>query len=171
MLGPLLRKLRGILGTGISWAIGWSILGTAVHWSLAVLGLVGNPNMMVEPFMYGLMGFYGGCVFGGVLSLMEGRRSLADLHLGKIAVWGALAGLLVPVVYHLLGGGEGLEWFRYILTSPDSWLSPAIIPLLGAASAAGMTAVARSGSDPALGEEESSTPLPSGSDPRGSLDP
>jgi len=152
MFGAFLRKLRGIIGTGISWAIGWSIAGTAIHWSLALLGLVGSPDMMVAPFMYGLLGFYGGSVFGGVLALTEHRRSLSELRLGRVAVWGALAGLFVPVVYHLLGGGAGLSWFSQLWTSPDVWISLVIIAPLGAGSATGMTAIARSGSELAIDE-------------------
>jgi len=171
MLKSLLRKLRGIVGTGLSWGFSWSFLGTALHWSLASLGFVGAPDMIVTATMYGLMGFYGGCVFGGVLSLTEHRRSLSELHLGRVAGWGALGGLFVPVVYHLLGGGAGLRWFSLLWTSPELWFTLAIIAPLGAASAAGMTAIARSGSDQAIGEGDGSPLSLHESGPTGALEP
>jgi len=162
MFGFILRKLRGIVGTGISWAFGWSIVGTALHLSLALLGLVGRPDMMVEPFMYGLLGFYGGSAFGGVLALTEHKRSLSELRLGRVAVWGVLAGIFVPVIYHLLGGGAGLSWFSHLWTSSDLWISLAIIAPLGAGSAAGMTAIARSGSELVIEEGAAQPHLPRG---------
>ena len=171
MLASLLRKLRGIVGTGISWAFGWSIVGTTIHWSLGLLGLVGSPDMMVAPYMYGLLGFYGGSVFGGVLALTEYKRLLAELHLGRVAVWGALAGLFVPVVYHLLGSGAGLSWFSYFWTSPEAWISLAIITPLGAGSAAGMTAIARSSSDAAIGDGDGDPALLPRNEPNRSPEP
>jgi hypothetical protein len=89
--------------------------------------------MMVKPFMYALFGFYGGAVFGGVLALTESRHSLSEFRQGRVAAWGALAGLFVPVIHHLLGGGAGLSWFSHLWTFPDVWISLAIITPLGEA--------------------------------------
>ena len=125
--------------------------------------------MMVEPLMYGLLGFYGGSVFGAVMALAEHRRTISELRMWRVAVWGALAGLLVPVVYHLFGGGAGLSWFSSLWTSADVWISLAIIAPLGAGSAAGMTAIGRSASELAV-EGGATDPhlLESGGRPRSS---
>ena len=162
MLGSLIRKVRGIIGTGISWALGWSIGGTALHGALALLGLTSRPDILVEPFMYGLWGFYGGAVFAGFLAAAEHRRTLSELRMSRLAVWGTMAGVSVPVVYHLLGGGAGLEWFSYAGTSSGVWVSLAIIAPLGAASATAMTGIARSGTGASLDEPAAPTPLPKG---------
>ena len=146
MIGSFLRKLRGIVGTGLSWAFYWSILGTALQWSLAVLGLARPVDLSATPLMSASMGFYGGCVFGGVLSLTERRRSPGELHLGRGAV----------------GGGRGrftgssslrtdARWPQS-LGDPALWLqSWAIIVPLGALSTVGMTEIAHYVSIPTAG--------------------
>jgi hypothetical protein len=160
MFGSLVRKVRGIVGTGLSWAFGWSIAGTALHAGLALFGLVSRPDLLVEPFMYGVWGLFGGSVFAGILAVAEHRRTLPELRPARMAVWGALAGVSVPVVYHLLGGGAGWAWFSGVATTPEVWASLAIIAPLGAASATAMTAIARSDSEALLDDPLARTPLP-----------
>ena len=51
MIKSLLRKLRGVLGTGLTWAAIWSVAGTALQGGLALLGIMRAPDLTVAPFM------------------------------------------------------------------------------------------------------------------------
>lgn len=48
----LLRKLRGVVGTGIAWAAGWSIVGAILQGGLALMGLARAPDLAVAPFIF-----------------------------------------------------------------------------------------------------------------------
>ena len=154
----LLQKLRGALGTGLTWALGWSVVGTILQGGLSLLGIVRAPDLSVAPFMWGLMGLYGGTIFGGLLSLTEGRRTLQNLHLGRVAVWGALAGVALPVVYDLLRGDPGAISMMSLLTNA------VILAPLAAGSAAGMTALAQRADRAELGRGESGGAVERGED-------
>jgi hypothetical protein len=145
MIKPILQKLRGVLGTGLTWAVGWSVAGTILQGGLSLLGLFRAPDLSVAPFMWGLMGFYGGTMFGALLSLTEGRRTLQNLRIGRVAVWGALAGFALPVVYNLMRGDPGAISMMSLLTNA------VILAPLSAGSAAGMTALAQGADRSELG--------------------
>jgi len=136
-MNSLLQKLRGVLGTGLTWALGWSVVGTILQGGLSLLGISRAPDLSVAPFMWGLMGLYGGTTFGALLSFTEAKRTLKNLRLGRVAVWGALAGVALPVVYDLLRGDPGAISMMSVLTNA------VILSPLAAGSAAGMTALAQ----------------------------
>lgn len=101
-----LRRIRGLLGVGITWGALWGAIGAAVGF---VVGLV-NPalwNFMNPVEFWGLglaaYGFLSGVGFGGLLSLREGRRTLGDLSLGRVAIWGVLGSAAVPLLFGALG--------------------------------------------------------------------
>ena len=102
-----------------------------------MLGLVRVPDLAVAPFMWGLMGFYGGSMFGALMSVIEGSRTLQNLRIGRVAVWGALAGFALPVVYNLMRGDPGAISMVSLVTNA------LILAPLSAGSAAGMTVVAQ----------------------------
>lgn len=147
-----LRKLRGVLKTGLTWAVGWSVLGTLLQAGLHLIGLALAPDLSVAPFMWGLMGFYGGSTFGVLLSLTEGRKTFENLRVGRVAVWGLVAGLAIPVIYNLLRGD-------LLALSPLMFgMEALIVAPMSAVSAGGMMALAQrdnsgqvgSGEEPAL---------------------
>lgn len=144
----LLRKLRGIVGTGVTWAAAWSVAGTLLQAGLHLFGLTRPPDLVAAPVMWGLMGFYGGSAFGALLSLAEGRKTVEKLRIGRVAIWGLIAGLAIPVVYELLRGDlHGLSLVTYAFES-------LIVAPLSAISAGGMTAVAQRASRRQLGSGE-----------------
>ena len=102
-----------------------------------MLGVMRAPDLSVAPFMWGLMGFYGGSMFGALLSLTEGRLTLQRLRIGRVAAWGAVAGLALPIVYNLMRGDPNAISMMSVLTSAF------ILAPLSAGSAAGMTALAQ----------------------------
>src|SRR5690606_7137877 len=84
-----MRRIRGAVGMGITWALAWFGAG------LVLLVIVG-PNAADVPFplFFGLLGFLGGLVFSGILGLVERRRRFEQMSLPRFAGWGAAGGLL-----------------------------------------------------------------------------
>jgi len=102
----LLKRIRGLLGTGVTWGALWAGIGAGVGAVLGVLspGLwaVGNPVLDWAVGM-GLYGLVSGVGFGAVLSLTEGRKTLSDLSLGRVAAWGVLGSAMVPLLFGAIG--------------------------------------------------------------------
>jgi len=164
MMGSFLRKLRGVLGTGITWAAAWSVVGTILQGGLALFGILRAPDLPTTPLVWGLMGFYGGSMFGVLLSLTEGRRTLEGLRIGRVAVWGALAGFAIPIVYNLMRGDPNAISMISVLSSA------LIVAPLSAASASGMTALAQRAASARLDGGPESHGLPRGADAAKLLD-
>jgi len=163
MIKSLLRKLRGIVGTGLTWAAVWSVAGTILQGGLALLGVMRAPDLFVAPFMWGLMGLYGGSMFGALLSLTEGRLTLERLRIGRVAGWGAIAGFALPIVYNLMRGDPGAISMMSVLTSAF------ILAPLSAGSAAAMTALAQRAGRNELGSGDETGVLPDDPDAMGLL--
>jgi hypothetical protein len=116
-----------------------------------VLGFPLGVVMLNYAAMFGVLGFVSGAFFSTVFSIAEGRRRFDELSLPRFAVWGALGGLLLgglAVTAELLGSGVTI--LGAVITGVST--------LLGAGSAAGTLAIARSSDRQALPNE----PGPSG---------
>lgn len=126
-----LRRVRGAIGMGVTWAAAWSVAG------LLLLPVVG-PGAADVPFPigFGLFGFLAGATFSGILAIAEGRRRFDQMSLPRFAGWGAVGGLLLSVLFVavLALGGD---------TSLDILVLGPVFALSGAASAAGSLALAR----------------------------
>ncbi len=141
-----LKRIRGALGMGLTWAAVWFGVG-------AILGLVvgvvfGAPfdGLATVVFGFATMGFVGGVAFSTVLVIAEGRRRFDELSLPRFAGWGAVGGLLLAALMFAVGWGFTLGDVIIVGT----------MPLLGAGSAAGSLALARRAEDEELleaGEE------------------
>lgn len=124
-----LRRARGAIGMGVTWAVAWSAVGTLPRWVFRI-----NADAPF-PLIFGVFGFVAGATFFGLLVLTQRRRSFDELSLPRFAAWGAAGGVLLSAVVARatsLGGGELL----------------AFIPTLGlacAVCAAGSLALARRG--------------------------
>lgn len=135
MMG-LLRKLRGVIGTGVSWAVAWTGVGAILH--LLNGGMV-SPTLSLELIGFSFLGFVGGSLFATGFMLTEGRRQLDELTLGRAMLWGALAGVVGPLVA-MAGAGV----FNYGIGIVDVWqLLPGTL-VAGGLSGTAMTAIARS---------------------------
>lgn len=161
-----LRRIRGAMGMGLTWAAGWAPVGAVTGWITGML--LGFPLATVAgnyAAMFAVLGFVGGTIFSTVLRITEGRRTFDELSLPRFTAWGALGGLVlggVSVMIGLLGPGLGVL---------DAVMA-GVATLLGAGSAAGTLAIARKADDRSLlepGEEEIRHPLPG--DSHGSLRP
>lgn len=125
-----LRRMRGAIGIGVTWALVWFGAG------LIVL-LIAGPGAADVPFplFFGLLGFLAGVTFSAVLGIVEGRRRFDQMSLPRFGAWGALGGLLLSIGLAAVLGAEALPV-----------LAP-IFALSGAGCAAGSLAVARMAGD------------------------
>lgn len=140
-----LRRLRGAIGMGLTWAAAWAGAGT-----IMVLGLLlvsgGRPDAPF-PLVFGVFGFVAGITFSGVLGLVERRRRFDQMSLRRFAGWGAAGGVLLSAAFVLavaLAGDPAFLW-NLVVLGP-------IFAVAGAASAAGSLALARRAKDRALPE-------------------
>lgn len=135
-----LRRIRGALGMGLAWGVAWFAAG------MVLLLLVG-PDAADVPFPlgFGMLGFFAGVAFSGVLGIVEGRRSFDQMSLPRFGGWGALGGFLLAggfvSVVALLGDSSLLDDLVY--------LGP-LFATAGAVSASGSLALARMSKDPDL---------------------
>lgn len=126
-----LRRIRGAIGMGLTWALAWFTAG------LALLLVVGFDAADVPfPLGFGLLGFFAGTIFSGVLSIVEGRRSFDQLSLPRFAGWGAVGGLVLSVIFVPAVAVFGNDRLDLVMLGP-------VFALAGAASAAGSLALAR----------------------------
>ncbi|MGH7712595.1 MAG: hypothetical protein ACREOG_14990 [Gemmatimonadaceae bacterium] len=143
----LLRRIRGAVGMGLTWAVAWALVGVLI--GVTSLLLPGLPwDRFFEVFdaplpALAVPGFFGGALFSIVLGVAARRRRFAELSLPLFAVCGAVGGLLlsqVPNAMVVLGLATAAE-------DVNLWRLTAIISgpfaLLGAASACITLMIAR----------------------------
>jgi hypothetical protein len=97
-----LRKLRGLLGVGLTWGLLWGAIGAAIGLVVGLLdpGAWTLANPVAEWALgLGVYGVVSGVGFGGLLSLGEGKRTLRDLSLRRVALWGVLGSAAVPLLF------------------------------------------------------------------------
>ena len=121
-----LRRIRGAVGLGLTWAVGWAVIGGGVMEAFV------DPNgaiLDMWPQTLGMAGFLGGAVFSMIIGIAARRRRFDELSLVRFGALGAVAGGMLGV---LLTGMIG---------APLMMIAPAA--LLCAGSASGSLALAR----------------------------
>jgi hypothetical protein len=129
-----LRRIRGAIGMGLTWAAAWFGAGIAL---LLVVGF--GAADVPFPLFFALLGFLAGVTFSGFLGVFAGRRRFDQMSIPRFAVWGGAGGLVVSVALALATGLGG----ELLIVGP-------ILALSGAACAAGSLALARKAEDPEL---------------------
>ena len=135
-----LRRIRGAIGMGLTWAAAWGTAGMIVM--LGFLLRTGSRPDAPFPLMFGVFGFVAGVIFSGVLGLVEGRRRFDQMSLSRFAAWGAAGGFLLSATFVLavsLNGNPGFLW-NLVVVGP-------VFAVAAAASAAGSLALARRAQD------------------------
>lgn len=135
-----LVRVRGALGMGVAWALGWAPVGALLG---SVIWLVLSPpvGMMsvvaINAITFGALGFVGGTLFSTVLRLAEGRRRFEELTFPRFAAWGAVGGLALGglAVAASLWGASGIPLLGVTVAAGAT--------LLGSASAAGSLMLAQ----------------------------
>jgi hypothetical protein len=97
----LVRRLRGALGIGVTWGVLWAAIGLVLG---VILGVVRPED--IDPgegpgkiaSVLGLVGFLSGLGFAGLFSLAERRRTIHELSLGRVALWGLLGAAAIPLL-------------------------------------------------------------------------
>lgn len=94
----LLRRLRGAIGMGLTWAIGGILVGGGIE-------LIHNiwPNPLgaavdIWPAVLAFPGFFGGIAFSAVLGVVGRRRRFDELSMSGMAAMGAVGGLMVSLI-------------------------------------------------------------------------
>lgn len=136
------RRVRGAIGLGITWALFWAPVAV-------LIGFIVDPDNSLDemwPAIGAYPGFLGGVVFSILLGIAARKHRLHELSIGRVAAWGAAAGLMVGTLPFLIGEPA----------SDRVWLlATAVIgtiTTLSAASAAGSLALAQRAERKAMGE-------------------
>lgn len=143
-----LRRLRGALGMGVTWAVGWAIAGLLIGVASILLPFL-PWELFFDVFDAPLPalawpGFFAGAAYSVVLGIAGRRRRFDELSVAGVAAWGAVAGAvfgLLPVVL-FASGGAALGELGFLAAV---WGVP--VTVLSAASAAGTLMVARKAED------------------------
>lgn len=96
-----LRRIRGAIGMGLTWALGWAAVGV-------LIGLVSKlmPFVPLDWFFevfdaplpaLAVPGFFGGAFFSIVLGIAGRGRKFSELSLTRFTAWGALGGVLLTL--------------------------------------------------------------------------
>jgi hypothetical protein len=116
-MGTWLRRIRGAIGIGLTWAAVWFAAGSVPRWVFGV-----NTDAPL-PLIFGLFGLMAGVVFSAVLALTEGSRSFDQMSLPRFAVWGAIGGLLLSA---LLATVASLAWGDVLALAPTLAVASAV---------------------------------------------
>lgn len=130
-----LRRIRGAVGMGLTWAAGWALGGV----------LIGVASQLLPGFPWGrffevfdaplpalaIPGFVGGVLFSAVLGIAARRRRFDELSLVRFTALGAVGGLLlslVPAAMVAVGlasidPGVGLWRITAVISGPLTFLS------------------------------------------------
>ena len=142
-----LRRIRGAVGMGLTWAVGWALV--VVLMGVTTILLPGTGLEVIfeaaddELLMVMMLpAFAGGVVFSAVLGVAGRRRRFDELSLPQFAAWGAIGGLLLSLLpATVAAGGAGVAGVAAIVGA---------VTLLSAVSASGSLALARMTEDRAL---------------------
>lgn len=136
-----LRRVRGAIGMGFTWAAALSAVGSVPRW---VFGI--NTDVPI-PLVFGVFGFLAGVIFSGILVLTEGRRTFDQMSLPRFAAWGAAGGLLLAAIFVRVAS---FGWGDALAIAPT-------FALACAACASGSLAVARRSNSQELPDRRAET--------------
>ena len=135
----LLRRIRGAIGMGLTWAVAGGAAGTIIN--LGFLVRTGSRPDAPFPIMLGALGFVAGVVFSGVLRLVEGRRRFDQMSLPRFAAWGAAVGFALSATFFLaVSRGDPAFLQYFVVVGP-------VVAVAAAGCAAGSLALARRAQD------------------------
>jgi hypothetical protein len=134
-----LRRVRGAIGMGVTWAIAGGVVGTII--SLGFVVRTGSRPDAPFPIMLGALGFVAGVLFAGVIRLVEGRRQFDQMSLPRFAAGGAAVGFALSAIFFLAVSRGDPAFLKYfVLVGP-------VVAVTAAGCAAGSLALARRGQE------------------------
>ena len=116
-MGKWLRRIRGAIEMGFTWAAAWFVVGSVPRW---VFGF--NADVPF-PLVFGVLGFIAGIIFSGLLMLTEGRRGFDQLTVPRFAAWGAVGGVLLSAIFTR---AASLGWADALAIAPTFAVASAI---------------------------------------------
>jgi hypothetical protein len=143
----MLRRLRGILGTALTWSAGWTAVGLTTGAVKVLMLRAAGLALPMESWRFVLIGTVRWTVFGavagilfslGVMIATRRLRSLSSLSPRRAAWWGLGAGIVFPLV--VVGGYAAVSGAPLLIR-----LLPLVVTsgVFGAGTAAGMLVLAR----------------------------
>lgn len=148
---PWLRRVRGTIGMGLTWAVAGGAAGTLV--TLGFVVRTGSRPDAPFPLMLGALGFVAGVLFAGILRLVEGRRRFEQMSLPRFAAWGAAVGLALAATFFLaVSRGDPAFLQYFVLVGP-------LVAAVAAGCATGSLALARRARHRALPEPTEDGPV------------
>ena len=112
-----LRRIRGAIGIGFTWAAAWSAAGLVPRW---ILGFNSDAPF---PIIFGLLGFVAGITFSVLVVLTAGRRRFDEISLPRFAGWGAAGGLLLSAAF---AKAASLSWRDVLAVAPTFAVASAV---------------------------------------------
>ena len=116
-MGKWMRRVRGAIGMGLTWAAAWSLVGLVPRW------LFGFNTDAPFPIIFGVLGFIAGVIFSALLMLTEGRRGFDELRISRFAAWGAVGGFLLSAIFTR---AASLGWADAFIIAPTFAVASAI---------------------------------------------
>jgi hypothetical protein len=97
------RRIRGALGTGLTWAAGWALVGVLIGVTSVLLPDLPFWKPFFEVFdaplpALAVPGFFGGALFSIVLGIAGRHRRFDELSLPRFAALGAVGGLMLSLL-------------------------------------------------------------------------
>ena len=145
------RRFRAIVVTAGLWAIAWAITSGLYVIAFQLLRGVSLAvlveSLLVSAIIWGTWGAFNGVAFAVLLASAEQNRMLENLSRGRVAVWGALGGALMPTLTYaltlLLPGLTVAGFVTLQFASGTVFPTVLISAIVGAAVAAGELSLAR----------------------------
>jgi len=97
----VLKRLRGALGVGLTWGAAWGAIFAAIGliaWIFDPESIDPGEGPTVIIGTGAILGLVSGAVFSGLLVLAERGKELRDLSTARVALWGAVATAVFPLL-------------------------------------------------------------------------
>jgi len=97
----LFRRVRGVIGVALTWGTVWAAFGALlglIYGALRPQDLDAGEGPARIAAILGTAGFVSGSGFALMLSLLERGRTVLDVSLARVALWGAAGGAVIPLL-------------------------------------------------------------------------
>ena len=144
-----LRRIRGTLGMGLTWAFAWAVGGILIGVASKVMPFLPWWDAFFRVFdaplpAFAVPGFFAGVFFSTVVGVLGRRSKLHELSVSRMAAWGAAAGaMLTAFPFVLVGVGLASRSGSSVGTGQIIAVITAPFILFSAASAAMTLKIAR----------------------------